>query len=106
MAMSRICPFASPALLASRSFSTSRVDQKNMVLVDGVRTPFLMSSGAYKNLMPHDLQRHAMVGLLNKTGVDPKLIEYVCIGTVIQEVKTSNIAREAALGAGFQTGSP
>ena len=46
------------------------------------------------------------VGLLNKTGVDPKLIEYVCVGTVIQEVKTSNIAREAALGAGISDRIP
>ena len=79
---------------------------KNMVLVDGVRTPFLQSSGDYKSLMPHDLQRMAMVGLLNKTGVDPSLIEYVCVGTVIQEVKTSNIAREAALGAGISDRIP
>merc|ERR1719210_2775588 len=56
--------------------------------------------------MPHDLQRMAMVGLFNKTGVDPKLVEYVCIGTVIQEVKTSNIAREAALGAGISDRIP
>jgi len=93
--------------LGSRSLATSAVAaQKNMVLVDGVRTPFLTSSSDYKNLMPHDLQRHAMVGLLNKTGLDPKLIEYVCIGTVIQEVKTSNIAREAALGAGISDRIP
>ena len=43
---------------------------------------------------------------MNKTGVDPKLIEYVCVGTVIQEVKTSNIAREAALGAGISDRIP
>ena len=46
----------------SRTLATSSVAaQKNMVLVDGVRTPFLQSSTDYKNLMPHDLQRMAMV---------------------------------------------
>ena len=35
---------------------------KNIVLVDGVRTPFLMSGTDYKNLMPHDLQRYALLG--------------------------------------------
>ena len=40
-----------------------------MVLVDGVRTPFLMSSGAYKNLMPHDLQRMAMVRITLLTSI-------------------------------------
>merc|ERR1711892_1145693 len=107
MAMSRICPFTSPAVLASRSFSTSKpVDQKNMVLVDGVRTPFLMSSTDYKSLMPHDLQRYALTGLVNKTGIDKNIVDYICMGTVIQEVKTSNVAREAALGAGFSDRIP
>merc|ERR1719216_555309 len=65
-----------------------------------------MSSTDYKSLMPHDLQRMALVGLLQRTGLDPGLIDYVCVGTVIQEVKTSNIAREAALGAGFSDRIP
>jgi len=79
---------------------------KNIVLVDGVRTPFLMSSTDYKNLMPHDLQRYALVGLVNKLGLDRDIVDYICMGTVIQEVKTSNIAREAALGAGFSDRIP
>merc|ERR1712088_1056387 len=92
---------SSARLLTGRTFTTSTQLNKNMVLVDGVRTPFLMSSTDYKTLMPHDLQRMALVGLLQRTGLDPGLIDYVCVGTVIQEVKTSNIAREAALGAGI-----
>jgi acetyl-CoA acyltransferase len=107
MALTRLSPLSSPALLASRSLSTSRpAEQKNMVLVDGVRTPFLMASTDYKNLMPHDLQRYALTGLVNKTGIDKNIVEYLCMGTVIQEVKTSNIAREAALGAGFSDRIP
>lgn len=89
-----------------RTLTTSAPCNKNMVLVDGVRTPFLTSSSDYKSLMPHDLQRMALVGLLQRTGLDPALIEYVCMGTVIQEVKTSNIAREAALGAGISDRVP
>jgi len=96
-----------PTLLASRSLSTSRpADGKNMVLVDGVRTPFLTSGSDYKALMPHDLQRMALTGLVNKTGIDKSIVDYFCMGTVIQEVKTSNIAREAALGAGFSDRIP
>lgn len=44
--------------------------------------------------------------LLRKTGVDKDLIDYIVYGTVIQEVKTSNIAREAALAAGFSDKTP
>jgi len=107
MALSRVRPFTVNSSLAARTFSTSRTsDQKNLVLVDGVRTPFLQSGTDYKNLMPHDLQRYALTGLLNKTGIDKNIVDYFCMGTVIQEVKTSNIAREAALGAGFSDRIP
>lgn len=44
--------------------------------------------------MAYDLQRAAIKGLMDKTGIDKNLIDYVIAGTVIQEVKTSNIARE------------
>lgn len=33
---------------------------KNIVFVDGVRTPFLMSGTDYAKLMPHELARHAL----------------------------------------------
>jgi len=79
---------------------------KNIVLVEGVRTPFLMSGTDYKSLMPHDLQRGAIQGLLKRTEVPHDQVGHIVIGTVIQEVKTSNIAREAALGAGFSDRVP
>jgi len=92
----------------ARTLATSQPAQapKDLVLVDGVRTPFLMSGTDYKKLMPHDLQRYALTGLVNKTGIDKSVVDYICVGTVIQEVKTSNIAREAALGAGFSDRIP
>ena len=43
----------------------------------------------------------ALTGLLTKTGVGPKSIDYVLMGTVIQEVKNQNIARDAGLAAGI-----
>ncbi|XP_012265477.2 trifunctional enzyme subunit beta, mitochondrial [Athalia rosae] len=79
---------------------------KNIVYVDGVRTPFLLSGTHYSKLMPHDLARHALQGLVKKTGIDKDLIEYITYGTVIQEVKTSNVGREAALAAGFSQKTP
>ncbi len=79
---------------------------KNLVLIDGVRTPFLQAFTQYKKLWPHDLQRAAFLGLLKRTGVDRDAVDYICSGTVIQEVKTSNVAREAALGAGFSDRIP
>lgn len=51
--------------------------------------------------MAVDLGRLALKGLLTKTALDPALIDYLYFGTVIQEPRTSNIAREAAMGAGI-----
>nr|XP_023012419.1 trifunctional enzyme subunit beta, mitochondrial [Leptinotarsa decemlineata] len=96
-------------------FTGTQINQKktltpkfgqNVVLVDGVRTPFLMSGTDYANLMPHELAKQALSGILKKTGVSKELIDYVIYGTVIQEVKTSNVAREAALAAGYSDKTP
>ena len=91
---------------ASQKKTLGKQGVKNVVLVEGVRTPFLMSGTDYKNLMPHDLARAALQGLVKRTGIEKELVEYIIYGTVIQEVKTSNIAREAALGAGFSDKIP
>ncbi|KAK2553671.1 Trifunctional enzyme subunit beta [Acropora cervicornis] len=79
---------------------------RNIVLVEGVRTPFLMSGTSYADLLPHDVQRGALEGLVSRTGINKDAVDHIVIGTVIQEVKTSNIAREAALSAGFSDKIP
>jgi acetyl-CoA acyltransferase len=81
-------------------FSTQTAAQ-NVVIVDGVRLPFAKSSTIYEDEMAVDLQRLAFKGLMDKTAMDRDQIDYVISGTVIQEVKTSNIAREAAINAGL-----
>ncbi|XP_071007347.1 trifunctional enzyme subunit beta, mitochondrial [Oncorhynchus clarkii lewisi] len=121
----RCCPPVNPAWAvqyATRSLSTSvqlhaqvqtkskktlaKPGVKNIVLVEGVRTPFLLSGTTYADLMPHDLARAALQGLLHKTSLPKDAVDYIIYGTVIQEVKTSNVAREASLGAGFSDKIP
>lgn len=100
------------AACTARSINTSSTAQKsnndkpNIVLVDGVRTPFLMAYTSYKNMMPHELGREALLGLLHRTSISPEDVDYVIMGSVIQEVKTANIAREAMLSAGFPVSVP
>lgn len=45
-------------------------------------------------------------GLIKRTGISKDKIEYVICGTVIQEPKTSNVAREAVLSGGFSLKTP
>ena len=74
---------------------------RDVVVVDGARTPFLKSNGAFKSLMAWELGREAIKGLLARTGLDPKQVDIVAMGTVVQDPRTSNLAREAMLGAGI-----
>ncbi|KAH6922863.1 hypothetical protein HPB50_019901 [Hyalomma asiaticum] len=76
--------------------SKSSSGRRNIVLVEGVRTPFLVSGTKYNNLMPHDLQRAAFLNLLRKTGIPKESIEYIVSGSVIAEPTTCNVAREAS----------
>ncbi len=82
---------------ASKCLFTTQSSQPNVVIVDGVRLPFAMTSTIYEDEMAVDLQRLAFKGLVDKAAIDRKDIDYVISGTVIQEVKTSNIAREVRL---------
>lgn len=92
-------------LLASKSralFSTApSAMMKNVVVVSGVRLPFAMTSTIYQDELAVDLQRLAINGLLTETALDKNQVDYVVCGNVIQEVRTSNIAREAAINAGL-----
>lgn len=71
------------------------------VLVDGCRIPFLRSGTDYKSLMAYDLGRMVLSHLLARTGINVNKLDRVIMGNVIQDVNTSNVAREAALGAGI-----
>ena len=55
----------------------------------------------YVDMMAYDLSRLAVTGLMNKTAISPSDIDYVLWGTVSQEIRTSNIARDVALGSGL-----
>ncbi|XP_059151702.1 trifunctional enzyme subunit beta, mitochondrial-like [Physella acuta] len=104
--LSTTSPKSNASSQSKTKSSLNRQDRKNIVLVEGVRTPFLLSGTTYKNLMPHDLARDALRGLVKRTNVPTDGVDYIIMGCVIMEVKTSNIAREAALGAGFSNRIP
>ena len=79
---------------------------KKVVFIDGVRTPFLKSGTDYMDLMSYQLGQFAIKGLLDKTGIDPEEVDRVIYGNVISNVKTENVAREAAVTAGIPVKAP
>ena len=73
------------------------------VIVDAVRTPGGRRGGQLSGWHPVDLAAHSLTALVERTGVDPSLIEDVVMGCVAQVgAQSLNIGRNAALAAGFR----
>lgn len=93
---------------AQRTFASaaSAPAAKKVVFVDGARIPFAMAGTTYKDKISYDLARIAAKGIVDRTAIDKNEIDYVAWGTVVQEVRTNNLAREVTLGAGLPLGIP
>ena len=75
---------------------------REAVIVDTVRTPIGKRKGALAGWHPADLLGHTLNALLERTGVDPALIDDVVGGCVNQVGEQSNnVARNAWVGAGL-----
>jgi acetyl-CoA acyltransferase len=78
-------------------------------IVDAVRTPIAKGKpgGAYSEIHPVDLHAHTLAALVERTGIDPAVVDDVISGAVGQIGEQSgNTARWALLGAGFPESVP
>ncbi|MER7797219.1 thiolase family protein [Microbacterium sp. NPDC096154] len=74
---------------------------------DAVRTPFGKAAGALSGVRPDDLAAVVMKAVVERTGLDPALIEDVVFGDANQAGEDNrNIARMGALLAGFPVTVP
>lgn len=77
---------------------------RDAVIVDAVRTPVGKgkTGGSLSGVHPVDLHAHAIRALVERTGIDPALVDDVISGAVGQVgEQSSNTARWAALAAGL-----
>ena len=75
---------------------------QNAVIVDTLRTPLGKRNGRLKDWHPVDLAGTALKALVERTGIDPALIDDVIMGCVMQVGEQSlNVARNAVLAAGL-----
>src|SRR6185437_7423327 len=82
---------------------------RDAVIVGAVRTPIGKGKlgGALYDVLPVDLLAHSLKELVNRTGIDPALIDDVISGAVSQVGDQSvNISRNALLAAGFPESVP
>ena len=77
------------------------MELRNVVIVDGCRTAVGKFGGSLKNASAYDLACCVMQGILDRTGVDPAVIDEVIMGQCRQTSDEPNIARVAALKVGI-----
>ncbi|MGI9180756.1 MAG: acetyl-CoA C-acyltransferase FadI [Longimicrobiaceae bacterium] len=79
---------------------------RRVAIVEGCRTPFAKSGTVFKNVSAVELGKISVRELIARTDLDPKEIDHVVYGTVVQSVQEPNIAREVTLGSGIPPSVP
>jgi acetyl-CoA acyltransferase len=74
---------------------------RDVVLVDGVRTPFTKAGTKLKKVHPADLGKTALKHLIAKTNLDVNSVDEVIIGNTGNPPDAVNISRVVALNAGI-----
>ena len=77
-----------------------------LVILDGVRTPFIKSGTDAKDLSAADLGRQILQALFKKVPVDPKLVDEFIFGCVAQPFDAANVTRVAQINAGLPESIP
>lgn len=79
---------------------------KNVVIVDGLRTPFVKAWTDFAAIPAHDLGSIVTRELLERNNLDPEIINEVIIGNIAQPPEAANVARIIALQAGIPENIP
>jgi len=70
---------------------------RRVAIVAGLRTPFARAGTTLKSISAIDLGKRVVAELIQRSGVDGKLVDAVVYGTVVPSVIAPNIAREVSL---------
>lgn len=74
---------------------------ERIAIVSGLRTPFAKQATAYHGVPAVDLGKMVVNELIKKHDLDPKVIDQLVFGQVVQMPEAPNIAREIVLGTGM-----
>ena len=72
---------------------------RDVVIVDGVRTPYAKANTELKDVPVQDLGRIVTVEVLARTGFDGAALDEVVFGNIAQPPDAVNVARVASLRA-------
>lgn len=74
---------------------------RRVAIVAGLRTPFVKSGTAFKDLSALELGKQVVSELIQRAEIPVKAIDQIVFGTVVPSVQAPNIAREVGLAAGL-----
>ncbi len=77
-----------------------------VVIVAASRTPVGKFGGTLAKIAASELGAHVIKGLMQKTGIDPKLINEVILGQVLTAGVGQNAARQAVIKSGLPDSAP
>jgi acetyl-CoA acyltransferase len=83
------------------SLQASQTNDRDVVIVEGIRTPFAKADTKLKTVHPAELGRVALKELIAKTHLDVDVVDEVIIGNTGNPPDAVNISRVVALNAGI-----
>jgi acetyl-CoA C-acetyltransferase len=82
------------------------MQSKNVFIAGGMRTPFVKSMGKYQHVTTQELMTEALKKVVEKFGLQNKVIGDVALGAVMNSSSNWNLARECVLGSGLHPYTP
>lgn len=71
---------------------------ERIAIIDGLRTPFAKQATYFHGVPALDMGKMVVQELITRSNIDPKLVEQLVFGQVVQMPAAPNIAREIVLG--------
>ena len=75
------------------------LNDNKVAIVAGVRTPFVKAGTAFSSYTMQQLGEHVLKALVEKSGVNPSLIDEFIFSTVLLDPRIPNWAREIICSA-------
>ena len=79
---------------------------RDVVIVSAARTALGRVGGSIKTVQPEELAKIVILAAVERAGVEPEAVDEVIIGQTKQSADAANLARVAALKAGFPVEVP
>ncbi|MED5524141.1 MAG: acetyl-CoA C-acyltransferase FadI [Pseudomonadota bacterium] len=87
--------------MTAKTLNLKTASGERIAVVAGLRTPFARQATYYHGVPALDMGKMVVSELLTRSELDPKLVEQLVFGQVVQMPEAPNIAREIVLGTGM-----